>query len=988
VAFSLDNADRSFRRFCGTGDPAALGAVFDATATELLRIACHLAGNRADAEDLVQRTFLAAIESRAAYEPKRRALPWLIGILANHARQLRRERRTPRPLPIAGAPDPVASAADRELAERLVALRRDLGEPYGEVLRLHLEQGLDAKEIATSLQRPAGTVRTQLVRALARLRQRLPDGFLAGFAPFAGRSLDPLPGALGAMREVVLRAAHGAPAVVGVPLVVTGGWVVSKKVALLVSLFVAVLAFPVYVALQPAAPPVPSHEVASAADRTNGGAGAPLAANAEVGADERTPFAAPLAPAPGEPGFAAVRVRVRWREDGSPAAGIGVFAANGRGVTRRDAVTDADGAGELAHLRPGPWSIGCTFTERSEAVTLVAGRIATVELFAVRKGFARGRVVDEQGRPVAAARIWMSTGADLGHGHEVASTDAAGTFVVPVLRAHRIGARKAGHAPSRCVAVDVERPDEPIVLQLTHRGGTVAGTVRDRAGTPIPWAKVLFGSEHGASPPIDGRRTFVPRGIEVVTDARGAYCVDCVPAGLCEVRAWASGHGPFAGTFDVAAAGRGELDLVLAPGAVVAGIVRDTNAAPVAGVSLAWGAEHGFAWVATTSAADGSYRLEDLPEATVRIDARRGAVQRSTQVDAVAGVVRGWDPVFPIAGPIAGRVVGPRGEPLVELVVTGQNGGDPFAAVTDAEGRFRIEDAGADPVALEVAGEQSLLQVADVAPGTTDLVLRVDADRLPSAFVRGRLIDERGRPVSAQLAPWHADSLRVRYAATDPETGAFRLGPLRPGSYRLEAHSRELGARVVATPNVAPRDTLDLGDVLVATPATVVVTATANGRAVVSGKVVFRRVDARWFGQATIEQGEARHAQLPPGRYQVGASAHGVGGAAEIEVAAGSVVPVAIELQPVAPLQITLRDPRGVAMDSLDPTITASTLDGRFVALFFGPLRDTAARFAAELPAERIVVTAVTLDGRTATLEVDPGSAAAVGGDLVIELPR
>ncbi len=92
MAIFRDSTDRRFLRFCRSGDAAALGAVFDATARELLRVACHLAGNRSDAEDLVQRTFLAAIESRAAYDPKRRALPWLLGILANHARRRRRER--------------------------------------------------------------------------------------------------------------------------------------------------------------------------------------------------------------------------------------------------------------------------------------------------------------------------------------------------------------------------------------------------------------------------------------------------------------------------------------------------------------------------------------------------------------------------------------------------------------------------------------------------------------------------------------------------------------------------------------------------------------------------------------------------------------------------------------------------------------------------------------------------------------------------------
>src|SRR5712671_949414 len=155
--------DRLFLRFCRGGDTTALGKVFDRTAPELLRVALYLRGNRADAEDLLQRTFLQAIESRASYDQRRRAVPWLLGILANFAKRLLRER-----------------------AQRLAAvprLRAELGEPYANVLQLHLEQGLQAKEIAERLGRPAGTVRTQLVRALELLRKRLPSGFVAGLLP-------------------------------------------------------------------------------------------------------------------------------------------------------------------------------------------------------------------------------------------------------------------------------------------------------------------------------------------------------------------------------------------------------------------------------------------------------------------------------------------------------------------------------------------------------------------------------------------------------------------------------------------------------------------------------------------------------------------------------------------------------------------------------------------------------------------------------------
>src|SRR5882724_9315464 len=135
--------DRLFLRFCRGGDTRALGKVFDRTAPELLRVALYLCGNRADAEDLLQRTFLQAIESRASYDQRRRAVPWLLGILANFAKRLLRERaQRLAAVPPAAARDPAQEAAAAELTAAIARLRAELGEPYANVLQLHLEQGL------------------------------------------------------------------------------------------------------------------------------------------------------------------------------------------------------------------------------------------------------------------------------------------------------------------------------------------------------------------------------------------------------------------------------------------------------------------------------------------------------------------------------------------------------------------------------------------------------------------------------------------------------------------------------------------------------------------------------------------------------------------------------------------------------------------------------------------------------------------------------
>src|SRR5690242_12244531 len=81
-----------FRRFRDRGDVAALGEVFDATAPDLLRVARRVTRDRAEAEDALQSTFLAAIEGAKGFDPQRELRPWLVGILVRQAGLARRRR--------------------------------------------------------------------------------------------------------------------------------------------------------------------------------------------------------------------------------------------------------------------------------------------------------------------------------------------------------------------------------------------------------------------------------------------------------------------------------------------------------------------------------------------------------------------------------------------------------------------------------------------------------------------------------------------------------------------------------------------------------------------------------------------------------------------------------------------------------------------------------------------------------------------------------
>lgn len=218
-------ADLHFARWCRTADPAALGELFDATAPRLLRLAIHLVGDAATAEDLVQQTYLAALEQRARLDGARPVWPWLTGVLANLAKKHQRRAGRERELEpvLAAAEDPSRPLERRELDGEIARAIDELGEPYREVVLLRLRHGLEPADIAHVLTRDAGTVRVQLHRGLEKLRASLPASVVGALA-LAWLA----PRGLAAVRGELVAAASAA-AVVGSTSLVLGGGLVVKK---------------------------------------------------------------------------------------------------------------------------------------------------------------------------------------------------------------------------------------------------------------------------------------------------------------------------------------------------------------------------------------------------------------------------------------------------------------------------------------------------------------------------------------------------------------------------------------------------------------------------------------------------------------------------------------------------------------------------------------------------------------------------------------
>ena len=163
-------ADREFARYQAKGEPKALARVFDLLAPELLLVAAHFARDESESEDLVQTTFLEAIESVGRFDPARPLRPWLIGILVHRVRRVRRAREKakraldPHRLPVPRQVAPVDLAEQKELREAFDRALTELPEQHQQVLRLHLVHGFTSGQIASSLGHPPATVRTWLKR--------------------------------------------------------------------------------------------------------------------------------------------------------------------------------------------------------------------------------------------------------------------------------------------------------------------------------------------------------------------------------------------------------------------------------------------------------------------------------------------------------------------------------------------------------------------------------------------------------------------------------------------------------------------------------------------------------------------------------------------------------------------------------------------------------------------------------------------------------
>ena len=776
-----------------------------------------------DREDVVQDTWVAALEGRMRHQDAPR--PWLARVLGNFARLHRRRERVVRAReeraarPDIDETDPARLLARAELLQRVGSAVLELEEPYRSTLLLRFLEELSTDEVARRLGVPGSTVRNRIRRGLAKLRERFD-------AEHGGDS-----------RAWCALLVPGMSVPLWKPVAISAGvWTMTKTMTIAVSagiaLFLGILAWqglgwPAESASRANAA-TDDAELASIESESVEGESVTLSAPA-IAADARTAAVVPASP-PALDGL----VVIRGLE--TPVAGIAVWIEsdpNAKGaaeVEPREVVrTDEQGRFELAELPALDQLLifrGAGFLERkvwAEEIPRTPEGVLVVETLPL--GVLELEIVDAEGAPVANTVVWVRAMVSISshprawtmNENVEGLTDAFGRCTlngIPCSSALMIRIGGAGLGEPNFPSIDART--RILRRRFVHSfPGSISGIVTHADGTPVGGLVDLDSSRGLYSP----RQAFI--------DGEGGFAFEDVPAGKALISIPAVGIDTL--EIDVPSGRQLELDPIVVPNAVrVAGTVRSSfGLTPVdfmvelyrAGERLA-----GPLWLDadghfTASVSWGPALLRVVQVDTVNNRLENGTYRRTVArelgdvarvlIEAPAADLEVW--IDARAGALEGRIAGLAQDEertvVLELLLPRRRTNDPVnlldpyayghvLELTDGRFRSRAIHPGTFDALVVVAGlGHALLPSVEVTAGrVTDL----GTIELADADLTGTVRDAEGQPISGAVVTVRPRRGGEEKAITDTE-GAYRFEALRQGVLRLQAVHGEFGNSAQAT---------------------------------------------------------------------------------------------------------------------------------------------------------------------------------------------
>jgi len=176
--------DRTCMDRLRAGDMNALEELYDRHTPLLYGLVLRIVGRAADAEEVLQDTWVHAWRRAETWEPGRGTVTaWLITLARSRAidrirsvgARRRAEAAAPPPDPPAERDQAAMMVADRERQDRVSAALAALTPRQREVLELGYFGGLSQSEIAARIGAPLGTVKSWTRQGLMRLREMVPQ---------------------------------------------------------------------------------------------------------------------------------------------------------------------------------------------------------------------------------------------------------------------------------------------------------------------------------------------------------------------------------------------------------------------------------------------------------------------------------------------------------------------------------------------------------------------------------------------------------------------------------------------------------------------------------------------------------------------------------------------------------------------------------------------------------------------------------------------
>jgi len=167
----MAETEEAVRRFCA-GDEEAFGQIVARWERKIYNLAWRVLGNREDAQDVVQETFLSVFRSAKSLRDPASFATWVYRIALNHCRARWRDRQ-PDPderqeeLPAHGGGDPLEA---RDLIRKALS---GLSEDHRSAIILKEYLGLSLEELATVMNCALSTAKSRLYHGLRGVERNL-----------------------------------------------------------------------------------------------------------------------------------------------------------------------------------------------------------------------------------------------------------------------------------------------------------------------------------------------------------------------------------------------------------------------------------------------------------------------------------------------------------------------------------------------------------------------------------------------------------------------------------------------------------------------------------------------------------------------------------------------------------------------------------------------------------------------------------------------